>query len=103
VAFERFDGAGAGIIPSSSRASGTGAVMGVRVVNSAGVQASSTDAAREYVRTVRTKLSAEVQRYGDRAMTRPSYLRLQASIQPAALQGMWPHADVRAALELPEV
>jgi hypothetical protein len=72
--------------------------MAVRVVTPATVQTSSTDAAREYVRTVQTKLAAEVQRYGDRATTRPSYVRLLRSITPEALQEMWPHADVHAAL-----
>jgi hypothetical protein len=72
----------------------------VRVVGTGdSLRECSTRAAREYVRAVRRRMQAEVERHGERAKQSGSYRRLQDGISPEALRRSWPDADIEAALD----
>jgi hypothetical protein len=71
--------------------------IAVRVIDEP-VRECSTRAARDFVRTVRSRLQAEVERQGEQATQTRSYQRLERSISPDALRQTWPEADIEAVL-----
>ena len=68
------------------------------VLTNGTVRKRSTEAAREYVRVVRSRLQMEQARHGPDAVIYRSYQDLERSITPEELRRLWPHADVEAAL-----
>jgi hypothetical protein len=70
----------------------------VAVVTIDSVRERSTEAARDYVETVRARLRMEERRYGPSAASRRSLQQLERSITPDELRRLWPHADLEAAL-----
>lgn len=70
----------------------------VFVITNGSLQERSTEAAREYVRAVRSRLEMEVARHGDDAVLTRSYHDLQRSIAAEELARIWPYADLESAL-----
>jgi hypothetical protein len=71
----------------------------VRVVSNGALEERHTEAAKNYVWTVRSRLEMEVARHGRDALQSRSGQELQRSITPEELVRMWPYADVNEALE----
>jgi hypothetical protein len=63
------------------------------------VRESSTRAAADYVRMVRGRLRAEVERAGPQVKQTRSYQRLERGIEPEVLRKTWPEANMNAVLK----